>query len=243
MKIIMNPPYDKNLHLKILNEVIKQCKGAEIVNLSPISEVKRHIMFGDSFRDDITHFDIEDIINVEEASKFFGIDIRHDLGIWHISPEINTDWDKLRKQTFSYEAIVKKIYAKIEDDPLYNHLTKKPTGKYFLKFCDGISTYNNGKITASTFRYVSLNWDVATKGCEKGHTKYLNFDNENELRNAWELFTKEFFRWFSRYGLLCQTRYDMMPNFDYTHPWTDADLYKYFGLTDEEIKEIESAFN
>ena len=27
---------------------------------------------------------------------------------------------------------------------------------------------------------------------------------------------------------------------DYTHPWTDDDLYKYFNLSDDEIKIIES---
>ena len=27
---------------------------------------------------------------------------------------------------------------------------------------------------------------------------------------------------------------------DYTHPWTDEDLYKYFELTDDEIRIIES---
>ena len=26
---------------------------------------------------------------------------------------------------------------------------------------------------------------------------------------------------------------------DYTHPWTDNDLYKYFNLSDDEIKIIE----
>ena len=34
MKIIMNPPYNRNLHLKILQEAMKH--GDEIVNLSPI---------------------------------------------------------------------------------------------------------------------------------------------------------------------------------------------------------------
>ena len=29
---------------------------------------------------------------------------------------------------------------------------------------------------------------------------------------------------------------------DYTHPWTDEMLYEYFGLNEEEIKEIENAF-
>ena len=32
--IIMNPPYDKNLHLKILQEAIKH--SDDVVNLSPI---------------------------------------------------------------------------------------------------------------------------------------------------------------------------------------------------------------
>ena len=26
---------------------------------------------------------------------------------------------------------------------------------------------------------------------------------------------------------------------DYTHPWTDKQIYEYFELTDDEIKEIE----
>ena len=36
-KIIMNPPYDRNLHLKILEECLKHIKNdGEIINLSPI---------------------------------------------------------------------------------------------------------------------------------------------------------------------------------------------------------------
>ena len=31
------------------------------------------------------------------------------------------------------------------------------------------------------------------------------------------------------------------PLADYTHPWTDEMLYEYFGLTEEEIKEIEKS--
>lgn len=34
--IIMNPPYSKNLHLKVLDTVIKNNPNAEIANLSPI---------------------------------------------------------------------------------------------------------------------------------------------------------------------------------------------------------------
>ena len=32
----MNPPYNGNLHLKIIDKVIKACPDSEIINLSPI---------------------------------------------------------------------------------------------------------------------------------------------------------------------------------------------------------------
>ena len=36
MNVIMNPPYDRSLHLKTLNKVIKAYPESEIINLSPI---------------------------------------------------------------------------------------------------------------------------------------------------------------------------------------------------------------
>ena len=42
-KIIMNPPYDGNLHLKILSKIISEYPEAEVVNLSPIRWLQDHL--------------------------------------------------------------------------------------------------------------------------------------------------------------------------------------------------------
>lgn len=33
--------------------------------------------------------------------------------------------------------------------------------------------------------------------------------------------------------------YGLVPKVDWKHPWTDEMLYKYFGLTEDEVNEIE----
>lgn len=235
--IIMNPPYNKGLHLDILFEAIKH--GKDIINLSPVTEVQKAILFNNDKSLLPENFEILKTFDVEESSRLFNISIRQELGLWHISNNVKTDWNKLRSQLIKNIDIVLKVYSKLNGS-LKSHLTLKPNSNTFLKFGYNVSTYNNGKITSSTFRYVSANYETATQGVDKGHTLYLNFKSEDELKNAHTLYTCEFFRWFSLYGLLCTTSYDFFPWIsDYTHPWTDEMLYKHFEFTEEEIKQIE----
>ena len=86
MKIIMNPPYNGNLHLKILQEAMKY--GDEIVNLSPIrwlqdplAEYKKNSDFK-KFED--IRKRIEDIEEVPatEAQRLFGSAQYENLGIY-----------------------------------------------------------------------------------------------------------------------------------------------------------------
>ena len=83
----MNPPYDKNLHLKILREAMKH--SDDIVNLSPIrwlqdplAEYKKNSDWF-KFQDIREHIESLDIVSMNEAIKQFNTDIPTDLGIYH----------------------------------------------------------------------------------------------------------------------------------------------------------------
>lgn len=100
MKIIMNPPYNGNLHLKILQEAMKH--GDEIVNLSPIrwlqdplAEYKKNTGGGDKGLDYNLvkrHIESIDIIDSIIASNLFGSLQAADLGIYHVTKDGGFDF-------------------------------------------------------------------------------------------------------------------------------------------------------
>ncbi len=91
MHIIMNPPYSGHLHLRILSQVIKECNGAEIVNLSPIrwlqdplAEYKKGSDYK-KFEDIRKHIESLEVVSAAEAQKLFGSGQYENLGIYHIT--------------------------------------------------------------------------------------------------------------------------------------------------------------
>ena len=80
-KIIMNPPYDGSLHLKILSEAIKH--GTEVVNLSPIRWLQDPLAKTKEYENIINHLISIDQINSKDSSELFG-DIDRVIGIYFI---------------------------------------------------------------------------------------------------------------------------------------------------------------
>lgn len=76
---------------------------------------------------------------------------------------------------------------------------------------------------------------------------YLNigfFDNETEAENFRTYMMCKLPRFMMRTTYssahISQSNFIFVPKMDYTRSWTDSELYKYFGLSDEEIKLVES---
>lgn len=76
---------------------------------------------------------------------------------------------------------------------------------------------------------------------------YLNigfFDNETEAENFRKYMMCKLPRFMMRTTYssahISQSNFVFVPKMDYTRSWTDAELYEYFGLLDEEIKLVES---
>ena len=245
--IIMNPPYSKSLPLKILKEVISSCEKSgtdyEIVNLSP------------NFYEDYKKLDNAPLaanINVlprEEASRLFcGIQLPFNLAIQYYT---NGKGDKSLLTKFMPSTYI--ILKKIKFDKSFKDV--------FIDDYDGHGVFVPLKLMTATWDknkdYIADKLGILVDGKTLDGIFYkdkrnrnkdrlcggIKFDTVEEAKN-FEAYTKTkfFVAWVkafhanSRYIL---SEYPFMPT--YKHPWTDKDLYEYFELTPEEIKEIEES--
>ena len=238
-KIIMNPPYDGNLHLKILQEAMKH--GDEIVNLSPIrwlqdplAEYKKNTGGGDKGLDYNLvkrHIESIDIIDSIIASNLFGSLQAADLGIYHVTKNGGFDFS-----VFS-NPLVKKIMDK-SNDSILNHLDKCGS-EYCVKIPHifGRPNVKGEEIYITPNKEVSMSKDNFSGG---ERTRWLNFKTQEEAENCFNLFFTKFWKWLVKSTRTSCNLNKTLPYLgDYTHPWTDEMLYEYFNLTEEEIKEIE----
>lgn len=237
--IIMNPPYDKSLHLKILQEAMKH--SDDVVNLSPnfYEDYKK-------LEDVPVATDIE-VIPREEASILFGgIQLAFNLSIQYY---VKGQEDKTLLTRYIPEDY--KVFSKV---------------KFEKSFKDVFTPDYDGKGIFVPLKLMTATWDknkdhivdklgILVDGKTLDGTYYKDARNRNKDRpcggikfdtleeaKAFVDYTESpfFIRWVkafhtnSRYIL---SEYPFMPT--YTHPWTDEMLYEYFGLTEDEVKEIE----
>jgi hypothetical protein len=232
----MNPPYDKNLHLKILREAIKH--GDEIVNLSPIrwlqdplAEYKRGSDWK-KFGDVRERIESLEVIEGEEANKLFGIQ-HSDLGIYHI-----TNNAKGFHRETDYSSIMKKIVTKANKLSFKNKLTTDRSGI----FIDVLDLYG-GVIGKGSGFVKPLHYERKESSTSKGDNTWhcIKFATIEEAENFYDTCnTKMYYFIFKKVRSYLRLLMEYVPFLPtYKKQWTDADLYEYFNLTPEEIKIIE----
>ena len=114
--IIMNPPYQRNLHLKILAEAIKHLKDEKsmCVNLSPVrwlqdslAKYKKNCDLK-RFEENIAkHIESLETINSDVSNTLFNAGIMSDLGIYVCNNHIYDNYKKLYTNS-----IIDKIFTK-----------------------------------------------------------------------------------------------------------------------------------
>ena len=113
--IIMNPPYDGNLHLKVLESVIQMVSGT-CVNLSPVrwlqdplTRFKKGTSDYTTFEECVSSYISElDVIPANEANSFFERPILlQPLGIYKITPTGGFDYKSFNTNTI-LEKVIKK---------------------------------------------------------------------------------------------------------------------------------------
>ena len=249
MRIIMNPPYSGNLHLKILSHLISLYPDAEIVNLSPIrwlqdplAEYKKN---SDWFRfEDIRGYIKElDVISAKEAQELFSSAQYENLGVYHVTKNGGLD---ILPKPFISQALFDKVNL-----PTYQGKYKS---FYSERVSEGYKNFDKPFVKLSAFHgnVGSKDWfDIVTPQKELAMSKVqnrggdctftFNFDTQEEAENFFAYCQTKFvkacngnvktnIRW-PGYAI------PVMPT--YTHPWTDQQLYDYFNLTDDEIAIIE----
>ena len=237
--IIMNPPYDKNLHLKILQEAIKH--SGDIVNLSPIrwlqdplAEYKKNSDWK-KFDDIRKRIETLDVVPNSVACCMFGAGIAMNLGIYHITPK--GGWER---ETKWYEKIVIKYW--IEKRTLIHHWTGDYKGDFTGNFVK-LPLLHGHPGQADWYEITSPDKSYCFTKPDKDNVRSptVNFATKEEAENFWDTLQTKFYK-FINYKCRCTTTppFECFPWLgDYTHKWTDEMLYSYFGLTEDEVNEIE----
>lgn len=264
--IIMNPPYDKNLHLKILQEAMKH--SDDVVNLSPIrwlqdplAEYKKNSDWK-KFESVRKRIDTLDVVPMVEATQLFNsAAFSMDIGIYHLTSQ--GGWTSrftnsiINKVVEHSNKTVSDAMSENEDDGWRVRIKKlmpipsnRPNGTALEYTNTYLCHQSLDWVYKDGFTKEGAHWSenkLAGAGGPKSYTKddklpySIKFDTEEEAYN-FQAYTKtKFFKYIYSTMKTDQNvplKYlPYMPT--YTHPWTDEMLYEYFGLTKDEVEEIE----
>ena len=255
---IMNPPYDKNLHLKILEKVIPVAD--KVVNISPIrwlqDPLAKHKKSSDykRYEDTISKM-IEslEVVEREKAAEIFNIRQESDLGILMIG---RGGFDYV---AFSSNPIIEKMLSK-SDCFLSNVMESNISEGWRVKLVDlkPLNAGSNGKKgTAGWYnRYILLHqnkswvykdgyqagkhWSAynGTSGCkvfteDDKMPASIKFDTKVEAEN-FENSTKTMFYKYLVFSMKMNshTPFTGLPFMKgYTQPWSDKRFCEHFGIT------------
>ena len=255
---IMNPPYDKNLHLKILEKVIPIAD--KVVNISPVSQLVNCVnTFKDGKNDTKKYFagigkhlkSCGKIFSIEEALQIFtGARITNPLAIqvYEISYNSIEECERVNSHN-GMKAIVKKVYDYSHDvDNIENHLESNKKDGYRIKFGRiGGGTWTafrphtldafkeviyDGLLTDGRPHWQMCSVNQYTKKTEE-LPESLPFTTKAEAQNFIDSYNTKFLKTclgFLHVDMHIHPEYlPYMP--DYTQPWTDKRFCEYFEIT------------
>lgn len=243
--IIMNPPYDRNLHLKILEKVIPMAN--KVINISPVrwlqdpfapySKRSDYCKFENSISKKIESIDM---IPANDASKQFDASFTMNLGIYvcgqggynyrHNDPLVTKIVEKINESNWSKCAYSKKYSNVLKPYQIIVSGIHSANAKFAL-LCN---TYSAQLQTSAP----NMNSHNSNNSC------LFDFDTEEERKNFYNCYCHPFIEYICRWWRVNANIYSVkVPYFgDYTHSWDYKDFFEWFDLTKEEqtrvMKEI-----
>lgn len=235
---IMNPPYDRNLHLKILEKVIPIAN--KVVNISPVRWLQdpfaKYLKTSDykKFEESISKkIESLDIIDAKTASTIFDAGFTMNLGIYVcgnggyqydmetplikkiIKKTMENSWAEFSQRKF-YDNNCTQIKPYILNVSAYNSennvLNKTYKSQCDVKLMNRTSVYTGGDGTASC---------------------HFEFDTEIERKNFYDCYNHRFMHWYiGKWKIDIHVKSFKVPYFgDYTKPWTTKMFCDYFDIT------------
>lgn len=240
--VIMNPPYDRNLHLKILETVIPYAE--KVVNISPVrwlqdpfapySTRSDYCKFEDSISKKIESLDV---IPADKARELFDANMAMNLGIYVCG---NGGYNYNHNDS---------LITKIVEKTLRNSWRPYNQKEFYKRNCIQLKPYaiNVGAINGDVHIIMSKNYEhQITVGLSARATVFnggsgidathFEFSTEEERKNFWACYNHKFMLWLISLWKVDPRIYaNKIPYFDYyDHAWDYEDFFTWFGLTAEE---------
>ena len=234
---IMNPPYDGNLHLKILEKVIPIAD--KVVNISPANQffaakrlLKEYPLIQKSkvLKNNIVNIEL---IAPEIASNIFNASFAGPLMILTYDANYKHSLNYMDYNVIQYNLrqVFDKTISECNDKilpNLYDEILKN-TNKKFILPCPEVHG-NQGKKDRAEM--TSSNYERALKAKQRWNW-HLSFDTEIERKNCYDSWHTRFHQFihslikadnFNYYGQLPWLN-------DYSQPWDDKRFCEFFGIT------------
>lgn len=235
--IIMNPPFCRNLHLKILSESVRHSDN--VVCIHPARWLEDALWHDkpNSERKRFSHL-VNRISDVELLDGHcFGNDISPHGDIAIIKYVPNSDY-VISKYSIKFTDFTESIFLKIKSKCEYikDHLDSSKAFKLNIPRIHG--HIDNNDFYEITSRRYSVALDVRPG-------KYiLSFNTEDERKNFHSSTLLNFYKFwneFTKIGININVNMPWLG--DYTHQWTDEDCCRLFNLDDEQTNFICNVLN
>ena len=233
--VVMNPPYERNLHLKFLEKVIKVAD--KTVNISPVRWLQdpfaRYLPSTDlaKFEDSVAkHIESLRIYKGEKASNFFKAGFVMDIGIYVCSDKGGYDYSHSNPLI---NKVVEKTILQSWAPYSYDKQSKKSQKKYVLNVSGIHSASSKYPLMNQTYEKQLEVKEPNPKSHNANNCGLFSFDTDEERRIFYECYNTPFMRWHcSLWKIDVNSNTRKIPYFgDYTKPWTNARFCEYFGIT------------
>ena len=212
---IMNPPYDKNLHMQML-EYVKEQSNITIC-IHPANKFQNKIKNQTNLPFGVTSIEL---LEQDKFNELFGTAQWTDGCITVIKQnKISDKFTDFLHLVKNYDLFVK--IKKHTPDYIKSHLVNEPN-KFSLRYfvgCHWDKSHN--------FEGTAKSYDFACKTNLVGHTKYLNCQKEIVRKNLFKSGFTKFFKFCVYLDGIKLAPYMG----DYTQPWDDKRFCEYFGIT------------
>ena len=189
----MNPPYNRGLHIKILDEAIKHlATNGKVISLQPIVKWQEALLFDNNFP--INNTCVLDRYTMDESSKLFNSQQRCDLGLVSIGKTSCTLVDNID----TLQKIKTKLKQAISVVGLLIDKLEKDYKDFPVNFGYGCTIAGHGGHGKGCYRLIGMDEAKATRREEIGHCIRYNAKDNIEQHLIYSFYNNQLIRFIAK---------------------------------------------